>query len=225
MKRRTVLKSIAAALMCPNITLRQSFPDERLLAAFCEQGCRIWDLESPFGLGSLTYATDRVTLIRCELPSRLEEGERRLPRCVPQVWEDYWHPKQQWVPLTPESAKPVESYKKIMWQPCPQCDSAASVSLGTEYPDFSNQQIDRDITRFGYDVDTNCIRDKSCPVCHGLDYNGPSVAVVDGVRHSAYLLKRILALPGAEVCQSQSMPQAILFRANGFEGISVGVME
>jgi hypothetical protein len=57
LSRRSVLKGIAAAMMCPTIQLRASVPDERLLLPFCDPDATRDNFEA-FGYGSLTYATD-----------------------------------------------------------------------------------------------------------------------------------------------------------------------
>lgn len=223
MKRRTVLKSLAAALMCPNITLRKSVPDERLLAAFCLPEEYRHDFRSPFGIDSLTYATDNRAIVRCELESRVEDGTRRLPKDVLKVWDHHWTPQQQWKPLTPDDLRPTihGSYG----DECPLCGSEATVSLDDEYPDSEKPWVNEMLRLHGYDVDTNSVRDKNCPECHGLYYNKPGLAVICGVPHSAFRLRRILELPGVQVCQSMSVPEALLFRSDGFEGISLGVVE
>lgn len=45
---------------------------------------------------------------------------------------------------------------------------------------------------------------------------------VCGWPHSTYMLKRIAALPNPMVCRSESREDAILFRDDGFQGISLG---
>ena len=99
--RRTVLKGIAAAIMAPTIQLRASVPDERLLLPFCDPDTIRYNFEAPFGYGSLTYATDCLSMIRCELANRQEVGERRLPN-IAKVWSDWFQPAGQWRPLTLE---------------------------------------------------------------------------------------------------------------------------
>lgn len=219
--RRTVLKSIAAALMAPTIELRQSVPDERLLAAFCSswEGYR-YQLQKPFGVGSLTYACDNRAMIRCELASRVENGELRLPNVEP-VWRQHWRSSAQWRPLTPDDLIATENVNGL----CPHCGDRR-VSFGEEYPE-SQEQTD---SLPEYDIDDNTIRDVSCPECHGKEYTGPSCVRIDGVLHSSWNLRRILALPNPMVCRSQyqdlhdkgSNHASILFRADGFEGISMG---
>lgn len=70
--------------------------------------------------------------------------------------------------------------------------------------------------------DDNTLRDRSCSLCHGLDYTDPAWSDVLGVHHNSHMLKRIAALPNAMVCRSASREDAILFRAEGFQGISLG---
>ena len=211
--RRTVLKSIAAAVMAPTIRLRADMPDERVLMQFC--GDHFWyDLQRPIGVGSLTYATDAFGLIRCELAGRVEDGERRLPD-LGKVWHNHWSGRQQWRPLTPDDLIPTEGWRHT----CPECGDRR-VSLGDKYPE-TQAAVD---ALPDWDVDDNTIRDVSCPVCRGLRYKGPSSVRICGVEHSCWHLRRILSLPNPMVCRSAD-PKfgAILFRADGFEGISAGL--
>lgn len=214
LSRRTVLKSIAAAVMAPTIRLRSEVPDERLLMAFCGDNFPWYDLQKPIGVGSLTYATDGYGLIRCELPGRVEDGERRLPDLA-KVWCNHWSLRQQWRPLTPEDLTPT------VWKPdglCPHCGDRR-VSFGTHYPD---DQTTADALP-DWDVDDNTIRDVSCVECRGEKYVGPTAVQICGVEHSAWTLRRVLSLPNPMVCRSTSRNvPSILFRADGFEGISAG---
>lgn len=224
--RRSVLKSIAASAIAsavPIIRLRQSVPDERLLMAFCDPEAFRYDFKSPFGLGSLTYATDSRALIRCELTGRDEIGERRLPKDVLRVWSDHWNPVTQWRPLTPDDLVPTVSPKN--YDVCPDCGNRR-ISLGDRFP----QSIEEQASLPHYDPDDNTIRDASCQTCKGIECSVPTCCEVEGVIHSAYTLKRILALPNPQICVSlspethrHSFREHLLFRADGFEGISLGV--
>lgn len=222
--RRTVLKTIAAALMCPTIQLRQSIPDERLLSAFCAGGgdyySMLFSIGEPFGVDSLTYATDSKAMIRAEIANRCEVGEKRLPP-VGKVWPEYWHHNGQWRPLEPGDIRPTIVDVDCV---CPDC-GGRRVSLGDNFPDFSDPVADAMIHRLGYDVDDNSIRDASCMTCRGLKYAGPNITEICGVLHQTFRLRRILALPNVQVTRSLANRHALLFRADGFEGISLGVVK
>lgn len=193
-------------------------PDERLLLQFCDPEPWRYDLSSPFGVGSLTYATDSRAMIRCELVSRLENGERHLPRNVIDIWGRYFRPTD-WVDLTSEDIRPTE---KFVSGSCPECGDRR-VSFGEDYPtdqDYADSLPD-------WDPDDNTIRDTSCECCHGRYYDGPSLVRICGVLHQSFLLRRILALPNPQICCSRSSmakkPDVLLFRASGFAGISLGI--
>ncbi len=224
--RRSVLKGIAAAMMCPTIQLRASVPDERLLLPFCDSYCSRYSFDAPFGYGSLTYATDARAMIRCELANRQEVGEKRLPKDIDNVWGRWFKPASQWRPLTPADIQPtVES-------DCAECFTCGDrrVSIGDEYPEFTSDGVLKYswLRRLQYDCDDNTIRDESCPACRGLSTGHKNIAVLFGEEHRAHSLKRILALPNVLVCKSEFDPKehapALLFRADGFEGIALGLV-
>lgn len=215
--RRSAIKSIAATLLAPTIKLRQSIPDERLLAAFCDPEPWRYDFTKPFGVGSLTYASDSFALIRCELRNRSEDGERRLPKNVIDVFDDRWNPNAMWRDLTPDDLKPTEKYNGYAL--CPECGNHR-VWFGEHYPD---DQEHADALP-DWDVDDNTIRDVSCKVCHGREYQGLSCVMIDGVLHKSWTLRRILALPNPQVCGFKNDKfGTVMFRADGFHGISLGV--
>jgi len=209
---------LAAAVMAPTIQLRQSVPDEQLLLAFCQspETYYRYNIEKPFGVGSLTYATDSMAMIRCELAGRIEDDERRLPD-VKSIWENYHRPESRWRQLTPDDLRPTEFANAC----CPECGDRR-VSFGEEYP--ADELAAYDLP--DWDVDDNSIRDISCPLCHGREYSGPSCVRICGVLHSSWKLRRILALPNPAVCDSSYCgdPKVVLFRADGFEGISLGIL-
>jgi len=225
--RRTVLKTMAAALMAPTIHLRPSVPDERLLLPFCDPDSMRYNFQTPFGHGSLTYASDSRAMIRCELANRQEIGERKLPKNIDQVWEAWFRPKAQWRPLTPDDIVPtaINDYAK-----CFECGNRR-ISLGDRYPELNEygSPAEQRMHDLGWDVDDNTIRDESCPTCRGRSFGHKNVAVLFGHNHQAYELKRILALPNVMVCQSGFEPeehaQGLLFRADGFEGVALGLMD
>lgn len=224
--RRSVLKGIAAAMMAPTIQLRPSVPDERLLLPFCDPDSCRYSFEAPFGHGSLTYATDARAMIRCELANRQEVGERRLPRDIDNVWGRWFQPASQWRPLTPDDIQPTVE------DDCAKCFTCGDrrVRLGGNYPDIDDRGliVDARLRMLDYDIDDNSVRDDSCPACRGLSRGHKNIAVLFGEEHQAHELKRILALPNVMVCTSEFSPEghapALLFRADGFEGIALGLV-
>lgn len=208
------MKAIGAAMTVPIIDLRKSVPRENLLLQFCGEDSR-YRLDQPFGVGSLTYATDARAMIRAELVTRNEVGEMRLPP-VARVWGEHWNPTGQWRELDEKMMEPTIIKE---FQSCPKC-GGEKVSFGEGYP--PPPEVFGLITNYSYDVDDNTLRDRSCSLCHGLDYTDPAWSDVLGVHHNSHMLKRIAALPNAMVCLSASREDAILFRADGFQGISLG---
>ncbi len=218
LQRRTFLKALAAATWTPLIELRPELDREKLMLAFCDPDDVKYDLSQPFAAGSLTYATDRYAIIRGEITNRMEIGERKTPRVEP-VWNDHWHPTGNWISLDAETAKPTITLDCGL---CPHCGDAR-VTCGPDYPNWNDKELVAKLMRYDFDVDNNTIRDASCPLCHGLDYKGPSVTNLLGTEHNAYFLKRIVDIPNVTVCQTASRHDAILFRGDGFQGISLGI--
>ncbi len=214
MKRRNFMMTMATAVLGPLVNLRKEVSAENLMRAFCaEERCSRFDLESPFGVGSLTYATDSRAMIRAELSTREEYGQRFLPP-VRSVWPHYWNPTGIWAPVE-EFLQPTIGRD---YQCCPECGNRR-VSLGDQYPEENDPRL------IDYDPDDNSVRDTSCVLCHGRDFGGKGISDVMGVYHMTFLLRRIAALPNALVCRSGSCDRAILFKADGFEGISLGVTD
>lgn len=214
--RRSAIKLIASAITVPLIKLRESVPDEKLMLAFCDADVCRYDCSKPFGVGSLTYATDSRAMVRAEIVNRQECGEIKTPPCDA-IWGKYWQPTGQWKPLTLEDIQPTIEH----WCLCPDCGSRR-IEL-PEYPDLSDPIVNARYHRMAYDVDDNSIRDTSCKTCRGSDEKKPSAAEILGVRHSTWFARRILNLPNAKVCRTQFIPEALLFVADGFEGVSLGV--
>lgn len=212
--------------MAQTIQLRPSVPDERLLLPFCDPDSVRYNFEAPFGYGSLTYATDSRAMIRCELANRIEIGERRLPD-IAKVWSDWFQPVGQWRPLTLEDIQPkfADEFGGVCWE----CGDRR-VPYGGEYPEINEwgQFVDERCNRLGYDIDDNSIRDESCPRCKGRSYGHETLAVLFGQEHQSHNLRRILALPNVMVCESANHWKrhalGLLFRADGFEGIALGLV-
>jgi hypothetical protein len=225
LSRRSVLKGIAAAMMAPTIQLRASVPDERLLLPFCASEFSRYSLDAPFGWGSLTYASDSRAMIRAEIGNRQEVGERRLPN-VQQVWDCWFRPAPQWRPLTPSDIEPTAQDEVGR---CWLCGDRR-VSYGPDFPEVNEfgQFADERCNRLGYDIDNNTIRDESCPRCKGRDFGHNTLCELFGQEHQSHNLRRIVALPNVMVCASLHHPEqhapALLFKADGFEGIALGLV-
>lgn len=216
--RRSFLKAIAAAVMAPTIQLRNTVPAEQILLSFCRENDDFrWNIDKPFASGSLTYATDAKAMIRCELANRLEDGERRLPPVEP-VWRDLWLP-DQWIPLSELDQSPKDSVNSGL---CPEC-GGRRIQL-KEYPNINDPGFSGYVGP-DWDPDENTIGDRSCKTCRGEEFSGPSISRICGIQHNTYSLKRIAAIPDVKVCRSRSekWKEALLFKADGFEGISLGM--
>jgi hypothetical protein len=214
--RRSLLRAAVVAAMAPVIELRNSVPDEKLMLAFCDPDCNRYDLNQPFGVGSLTYASDTWAMVRADIPNRVEIDERRLPRNVSAIWQEHWHP-DRFVPLTESLMTPTEPSDYPL---CPVCGDARVKFT----PDHKNPEHVNLCRVYDFDPDEFTIRDRSCECCSGLDYVGPDISNVCGIRHRSFYLRRIAALPNAKVCRSRSVASALLFVADGFEGISLGII-
>lgn len=219
--RRASLRTILAASFATVVRLRPEVPREALLRSFCgDPSYCSWALDEPIGVGSLTYATDARAIARCEIASRWDVGERRLPP-VDRVWMENWNPVGEWVPIESVYKGPTE-FKEFMG--CPACGDKR-VCLGEFYPDHSDEALAAEHRRLSFDVDDNTIRDASCHLCHGLDYCGPNVALTPCGAHSAWMLARIAAIPDVRVCRSWSNVNLMLFSGSGFQGMSMGCGE
>lgn len=220
MQRRSFLRTVAAAIMVPCVQLRREVDRESLMLAFCdtEQASR-YDFDQPFSVGSLTYSTDSRHMVRAELVNRLDCGERRLPRGVEDVWNSYWHPRD-WRPfeLPPMSVLIKHRNEGI----CPECGDRW-IPLGDKYP--SEEEVNDRYMGLSYDVDTNSIRDASCPLCHGRTYYGPHCVEVCGVLMTYHRLKPIAAIPGVMVAANRldDPDSPLLFRGSGIDGIAMGL--
>lgn len=220
--RRTALKAITAALMCPTIKLRDDYPDERLLRQFCNSDEHYrYDHSTPYSVGSLSYATDARVLVRAELPSVQTIGERVMPP-IERVWKLWWTPSPftpntQWVPL--EGRLIVPTIRQEEYSRCPVCNSVASVQLAV-YPG-SEEELEA-LKPFGWDVDSNSIRDRNCPECHGLEFKGNHLIQIHHTMFSAYYMRKLATLPNAEICLDRTKT-VLLVRAEAFQGILMSV--
>lgn len=209
--------------MVPAINLRPEIRQEDLLSAFCwshDYPHPRWDIQRPFAFDGVAHATDTLGMVRCELRETPEEnGKISLPRNIWDAWDQSYRPAR-WQPLALPYWRSLRHTMDVGQYPCPECGSRR-VSLGDSYPD--NDWITSSEAELrGYDVDDNSVYDASCPACHGTTDVPPGIAIVCGVPINAWYLKRIAALPGAEVAASLYR-DCICFRAHGFEGVQMGV--
>lgn len=222
--RRTVLKSIAAALMAPTVRLRSGIDREALMRPFCDtdEGFR-YHLNAPFQQGSLTYCTDAWRIIRAELTCPELVGERRLPNATG-LYEKHWR-DGDWIPIgRPMISELLVSRDNEYGCTCPSC-FGRRVSLGEKHPDFDDPVIDKRVHALGYDIDDNTVGDESCPVCKGLDYYGPGQMEIGGLRYSYAVLAPVFDLPNVKFLPSPSDVVPILFKADGFEGMVMPLAE
>jgi hypothetical protein len=216
MTRRSFVASIAVALLAPRIRLRPEIDREALMLPFCGESPR-WDFDAPFGVGSLTYATDAFRLVRAELPARRDDGERRIPD-VSAAWRVLWHP-DRFVPFARPDISDLR-YRSDYGGTCPDC-CGRRVFLGDTYPTY--EEINDRYAKLQYDVDDNSIGDVTCRTCRGRDYDGPHLVRVGDSFFDYGRLKPVWDLPnvsvslGANCAHLDSRP--LLFSADGFEGV------
>lgn len=215
--RRTALKSALAAMICHTIELRPEVNREQMLSVFCDQNGRSrYDMTAPFRVGSLTYATDARWMARAELDSPKESGEMRLPP-VEQCWKRLWHPgvfRDVCLPHWSKAAIPHDHGGL-----CPECGNRR-ISAGESYPSDDDIQKLHD---YDYEIDTNTYRDPSCEVCKGRCFKGPTMIEIDGVTLCYWRAKKVLELPSCRVSRSKADTDALLFVADGFEGVLMGL--
>lgn len=215
--------------MAPIVTLRREVDREALLSAFCDtQESSRYDLTSPFGHGQLTYASDSRHICRAEIANRIENGERRLPGNLNQVWDCYWKPSAPLsyfeLPRWQDAKLANHGSSQYVFGVCPECGDRR-ISFGDEYP--NEETMKRLEAKYGYDIDDNTYRDPKCQACKGKDWTGPWLINVCGVPMDYTRMKPIAALPNVRVAASQydDGASAIIFEADGFEGIAMGVQK
>jgi len=223
--RRTALKAALSVVVAPTIELRKHIDAERILAGFCDEDrCWRYDLDKPFGFGSLTYASDAHYMVRTELKSRIENGERQLPQKIDDTW-NYWFDfdRSQLQPVEKPSLQSL-AYLNKENEPttCPECGGRRKF-LGTKYP--SPDEIEKFYDDgMDYDVDENTILDPSCGLCRGRIWRGPNIAMICGVPMDAWRVNRILTIPGVRVAPSRA-GRCLAFEGSGFQGVAMGMIE
>lgn len=222
--RRTALKSLAslaASALVPTIRLRPELEPERLLARFCADDSPYtrYELDRPFRLGSLTYATDARWICRAELPGTVLDGGDRVLPPVESLWPRIWRPAGPWQ----DFELPAIESLRLQCQCaniCPACGDRR-IFYGAHYP-ATQEEMD---ALPGYCIDTNTYRDRSCGLCGGGDYQGPSLVRIGRVAVDYTRLKTVAMIPGVRVVPSQlgSGDECLLFSGGGFDGAVMGV--
>ena len=226
--RRTVLASLATAaagLMVPTLDLRASDSRESLMKAFVDPDYYTrYDVNAPFSIDGIAYATNYREIIRGDLPLAHASGQCRLPP-VATVFDQYFHPQLSWRRF---SLPPIDSLTYHNG-PCPVCDDRR-ISYGEHYP--ASQEIMDSLP--DYDVDDNTYRDPSCSFCHGRYDSIPSIFKPFGnipTFFSYSRMKKIAAIPGVEISffrrrcpEKDSIEGMLLFRSDDFEGIACPII-
>lgn len=220
MKRRQFLQSALAALLVPRIDLRKQIDNERLLSQFCGDSFR-YKLDKPFSApDQLAYATDANIMCRTQLIAPESSGEGRLPNVI-SAWELYSKPASRWCRESlpkPSELTLVMKTGHYHFGVCPECDGRR-LSLGDRFPTEAELEGLHD-----YDVDDNTVLDPSCPMCRGNYWRGPSLVDLCGVKIQYGYARKMFCLPGVEFARSSfEDPDVLLFRANDFEGVCMGV--
>lgn len=231
MDRQSFLKSaasVATALMVPTVRLRPAVGREELLRPFCltaEWSGRNYEqtFMAPFMRGGYTFGCDGNAIARTRLKQPEASGQEiMLPRNFDEVWDKHRHAAGEWrgFSLPPPAHAPLihtpltEQYGGT----CPYC-LVRRVSLGDLYPE--SEQEERGLP--SYDPDDNTVGDASCPDCRGRTYYEPSCLLVEGVVMDYAKLPRIAALPGVQVARGR-LRDSIVFRADGFDGVAMGMV-
>ncbi len=225
--RRTALASLATAaagLVVPTLQLRATDPREAILKSFADTDFYArYDVNHPFMLDDLCYATNNREIIRGSLPLAAMSGQCRLPP-VAGLFNQYFRPQLPWRPFSLPNIDSLTYHKGI----CPVCDDRR-ISYGEHYP--ASQEIMDSLPC--YDVDDNTYRDPSCDFCHGRFGSLPSIfQPFENI--STYFsysrMKKIAAIPGVEVSyfrrrdpEKNSIEGFLLFRCHDFEGIACPV--
>lgn len=222
--RRGFMGAAAALVMAPLIKLRPEIERESILREFCADVSSRYNLTSPFGIGSATYATDATRAVRVELVSRNEDGSGRRPdmeRCFSQIWHpgewrDFVLPSPEFLTLN------------CGLETCPHClNRRVDANV---FPDEVKLTPDGmlDCPRIeGLDwcPDDDTIRDSSCPVCHGRRYLGPDSVLIDGHPFAYEKLAPLAKIRRVRVSMSQSFERCLLFAGDGFDGCVLGLTD
>lgn len=223
MQRRTFNKALASLLTVPLLNLQPLTIDRhKLLSMFLGESWQRYDLSRPYILDGFSYATDARVMARITTSDdeSLDETIKIPP--LQNVWDTAFKPERQWERFH------LHDIKDLVLSPiyniCPVCDDRR-VSYGKEYP----ADEDTALALPDYDPDDNTIRDVSCELCHGRNYEGPSLQPIAGKKIAYRYAKKLAAIPGCEVSVSAGHGytnghQTILFRSDvGIGGILMPV--
>jgi hypothetical protein len=220
--RRGFIGSSLAALLLPTIKVNNTVDRERLLSQFCDDSGRNqrFDMDRPFiAADRLAYATDSRIMCRTEIAAPDISGTGKPPPVIA-AWHSYWRPDSAWV----RDGLPAVADLKICtpFGVCPLCEGRRIVL--PEFPNFDDRQVDATMSRLGYCIDDNSVGDESCPQCRGRDdYSGPALVDLCGAHVYYRYAKLMHTLPGVQFCRSE-VEDVVLFRADEFEGIAMGVI-
>lgn len=226
LSRRTILKSLAAVVMAPTVALRKTVDREAILRAFCddEESIRYGTkLMAPIVHDDHVWATNAREMIRAvDFGFERDGGEAHLPPLT-KTWEAMYRPEK----FTDFHLPRIEELThRTDCNSCPLCDDRR-VSYGDHYPtDYETVENLPD-----YDPDDNTIRDKSCPLCRGRNYNGPSVMLIGGQPFRYARLKKLSLIPncrvsvigpvGKEILKWQGPSPVLCFAGDGFQGMAM----
>lgn len=230
LSRRTVLKSIAAVVMAPTVTLRKTVDREAILGAFvddiesCLYGTR---LMSPMVHNEHVWATNGRELIRTfDNGFERDGGEDRLPDLTG-TWDALWRP-DGFADFRLPRISELTHHPCNEYAVCPVCDNRR-VSYGPTYPEWHCPVANE----YDWDVDDNTIRDSSCPACHGKEYQGPSVFLIQGVPFQYYRIKKLAMVPNCRVSVTGSIKNpankhaspVLCFQGDGFSGLAMPLID
>lgn len=230
LSRRTVLKSIAAVVMAPTVTLRKAVDREAILGAFVDdiESCRYGTrLMSPMVHNEHVWATNGRELIRTfDNGFERDGGEGRLPDLTG-IWDTLWRPDKfadfSLPRISELTHRPCNGYAV-----CPVCGNRR-VSYGPHYPtDYETAENLPD-----YDPDDNTIRDVSCQACRGREYRGPSVLLIQGIPFQYHRIKKLAMVPNCRVSVTGTIkhpankhPSPLLcFQGDGFNGLAMPLID
>ena len=225
MRRRAFMQAGAvasvAALFCPTVLLRQSVSREALLQKFClDDYSSIYSIETPFNVGSLTYATNGREIVRCELVNTLDDGAA-LPRPpVQRCFKQLWRPAGE---LRPVERPALDDLVESDCMVCPVCFNRR-VSVDINDTDL--------ILKYwaDWDEDDSTFSDHTCgwhwdPVLDRRRDMFGSLFALEGCYFSYANIVKIFDLPNVRmsVRRESARDSYLYFRGDGFQGIACGV--
>lgn len=195
MQRRSFVKSLSSLLLVPLLRYQPADIDRhKLLGMFLgDDACNLrFDLTRPYVVGDHAYASDGRVMARIDTDeSECDDKSIKVPP-VGYTWNKYYAPYESWKPfrlVEVEELLPALTNCGM----CPLCDDRR-VSYGSAYP-----TTEADVYGKSYDPDDNTIRDESCPVCHGRQYDKRCYQGIGDIKILYRYAKKLAAIPGCEV--------------------------